>query len=522
MAQFDVPFIGVTDCLASLGKWHKEKTAIVCGERRLSYGEFNGTVNRVANALIGMGLQKGDRVAFLMGNSVESIQTMYGILKAGCVIVPLSTMVPGEVLAMMIADAGAQVLIVEAPFHQASVAIRSELSSVRTEGFCAVGFEADGWRPYQDWIEDASPREPGIGFSPNDIFNIVYTSGTTGVPKGIVQTHNARYHFAAGLANGYRIHPFSVGIISTPVYSNGTWTVLMPTLLVGATLVVMRQFSPKSLLELIQKEKCTHSIMVPSQYIVTLADPDFDRFDLSSLELLVSGSAPLRANTKTEMIQRFKCKIAETYGLSEGTGTILNPEEMEGKIGSVGKPSLGYDIRIIDEEGKELPRGEIGEIVGYGPFLLREYHNRPETTDAAIWRDESGRSYLKSGDMGRLDEDGYLYILDRKKDMIISGGLNVFASDLEGVVGRHEDVLDVAVVAVPHEKWGETPIALVIPKKGSADKTRASAEEIKEWANGQLAKYQRLTQVEFRKNFPRNPAGKILKRQLRQAYWEDE
>jgi acyl-CoA synthetase (AMP-forming)/AMP-acid ligase II len=278
----------------------------------------------------------------------------------------------------------------------------------------------------------------------------------------------------------------------------------------------MSKFDPNSFLELVEKEKCTHAMMVPTQYIVIMAQPKFDKYDLTSLEMLASGSAPLRANTKSEIIDRFKCKLVEIYGLSEGPGTMLSPEDVERKMGSVGKPVLGYDIRIINEDGQELSAGEVGEIVGYGAFLMKEYYKQPEKTAEVIWKDELGRTYLKTGDVGLLDEEGYLYILDRKKDMIISGGMNIFASDIEGIIGKHEAVFDVAVIGVPHDKWGETPIALVIPKKGS----EVEPDDIKIWANERLAKYQRVAWIEFRQDFPRNPGGKVLKRELRQPYWE--
>lgn len=205
----------------------------------------------------------------------------------------------------------------------------------------------------------------------------------------------------------------------------------------------------------------------------------------------------------------------EFYGTTEGVAIALQPEDAIRKVGSVGKPFLGNDIRIVDDQGRELPQGEIGEIVGFSSVVMRGYHNQPEKTAEAIWRDERGRAYLRTGDVGRLDEDGYLYILDRKKDMIISGGINIFASDIEGVLAKHPAVQDVAVIGIPHEKWGETPLALVVRR---AEAT-ATGEEIMEWANAQLAKYRRIAGVEFRDSLPRNPLGKLLKRELREPYW---
>ncbi len=255
--------------------------------------------------------------------------------------------------------------------------------------------------------------------------------------------------------------------------------------------------------------------MVPTQYIVTMDVAEFDHFDLSSLKTLLSAGAPLRADTKAHMLRRFGGGVYELYGLTEGIATRLRPEEMESKLSSVGTTIFGGDIRIIDEAGRELPRGEAGEIVGYSSALMRGYYKRPEETSAAVWKDEAGRAYLRTGDVGKLDDDGFLYILDRKKDMILSGGVNVFPKDIEETVARHPEVADVAVIGVPHDKWGETPLALIIRRPGSS----LTAEELTQWANGRLAKHQRLSGVEFRDELPRNALGKVLKKDLREPYW---
>jgi len=293
---------------------------------------------------------------------------------------------------------------------------------------------------------------------------------------------------------------------------------VLPVLFAGATLVVLERFEPKAFLETVARERVTHTFMVPTQYIMTLAEPDFGGHDLSSLRVMLSAGSSLRQDTKEAILARMGKGLYELYGASEGLATLLKPEQHEGKLGSVGKPVLGFDIRIIDDDGHELPRGKTGEIVGYGAGLMTGYYKKPEATAAVIWRDERGRSYVRTGDMGRFDADGFLYILDRKKDMIISGGFNVFPSDIEAVVGAHPDVSDVAVIGVPHEKWGETALALVIPREGASPDIVA----IRDWANARLAKHQRLSAVELRDEFPRNALGKVLKRSLRESYWKPE
>ena len=265
---------------------------------------------------------------------------------------------------------------------------------------------------------------------------------------------------------------------------------MLPTVFAGGTLVVMPAFDPKAFLELVQKEKATHTFMVPTQFTILLEQPDFDSYDLSSMRIWNSAGSPLRTQTKAEVIKRFNGELVELWGLTEGVATTLKPEDMENKMESVGLPLVGWDVRIIDEEGRELPRGEAGEIVAFSSFLMPEYYKLPDKTAEAIWLDAADKTYLKTGDMGKLDEDGFLYILDRKKDMIISGGINIFASDIEEVLTRHPAVQDAIVIGIPHPKWGETPIAMVIAREGVS----ISAEELIAWVNPKLAKYQRIIQ----------------------------
>ena len=229
-----------------------------------------------------------------------------------------------------------------------------------------------------------------------------------------------------------------------------------------------------------------------------------------------SAGSPLRAATKAEEIKRFSGELVELWGLTEWVATTLKPEDMETKMASEGIPPDGWDVRINDASGNECPDGEAGEIVAFSSFLMPEYYKLPEKTADAIWLDKSGKTYLKTGDMGKLDAEGFLYILDRKKDMIISGGINIFASDIEDVLTRHPDVQDAIVIGIPHEKWGETPMAVVIPIPGAS----LSEADMLAWLNPKLAKYHRLSAIEFRDDFPRNALGKVLNRKLRDPYWK--
>ncbi|RMF11161.1 MAG: AMP-dependent synthetase [Alphaproteobacteria bacterium] len=516
--RLDDPQVYLPDVWANHARYRADKTAIVCGDTRLSWKTFNGNMNRVANALKNAGFGRGDKIAVVMGNAPVTLEVMFGIVKAGACVVPLSGMLTSEQLVHLIDDCDATAVFTDDHLGHLVRPGRDKLRKVRPNGFYAVNFEAVGWQSFAERMAEASEEEPGVTYRMDDPFNIIYSSGTTGLPKGIVQTHRARQHWSYSNALEMRFHEEARALTTTALYSNGTWFMVLPPLFVGATVHILPSFDPGAFLETVERERITHSFMVPAQYIATLQHPRLNEANLSSLEMLLSAGSPLRQDTKEEARRRLTPQLYELYGFSEGFATILKPAYADTKPGSVGTPVLGFEMHIIDDDGTILPRGEIGEIVGTGGGLMKEYYNRPDATAEIIWRDDRGRTFVRSGDIGRMDDDGFLYILDRKKDMIISGGFNVFPADIEEVVGQHPAVADVTVIGVPHEKWGEVPLALVIRAKD----TSASPDEIRDWANARLAKTQRLAGVEFRDEFPRNALGKVLKKDLRQPYWTDQ
>lgn len=519
MEKFIVKNTILPDVLAGHGKWRSGKMAVICGDQHLTWGEFNLRINKVANGLIAQGLKKGDKVSLLSSNVIEMPEIIFGVVRAGGVIVPLSAMVPGEALARMIDDSDSKFVFVLDFLTDVIEPYRADLPRVSSEGFFTIGGEVKGWRSYGDLLAAASDAELAVNLNYEDLFNIMYTSGTTGVPKGILHTHFNRYQFAVLFGIDFMIDSSARCIASTALYANGTWLVFLSTLFAGGTLVIMPRFEPKEFLELVMRERCTHTFMAPTQFVVLLDQPDFKRYDLTSMRYWVTGGSAMRHDTKKAVIKELPGNLAELWGLTEGVATTIKPEDMARKMDSVGLPLTGNDIRIIDDNDREVPRGTIGEIVGCGPLLMPSYYKLPEKTQEAIWMDEKGQPYLKTGDIGKLDEEGFLYILDRKKDMIVSGGINIFSSDIEEVLSRHSDVKDVTVLGIPHDKWGETPLALVVPREGA----KTTEEEIKEWVNPKLAKYQRLSGVEFRTgDFPRNALGKVLKRFLREPYWKKE
>ncbi len=488
-------------------------TAVVFEDCRLSFREFNTRVNRLANTLSSLDVKKGDKVATILPNCLALLETYWAVAKIGAVVVPLSPLLREKALATLIQDSDTGTIIASPDFAEPLADIKHELPNVPDPRYILAGpSDLPAFQNYDEVTRRASEAEPPkteiVG---SDLYNVIYSSGTTGSPKGIVHTHNIRAVYCTLFASTFRMSPESVVLHSGSIVFNGAFVTLMPAMYLGATYVLQKTFDPRTFVETVERERVTHVMMVPSQIVALLGSPYFSAEALKSLEMVGSVGAPLHLEHKEKLTRSLPGRFYELYGLTEGFITVLDKTHYASKPNSVGPPQPFFEMRVINEEGKDLPPGEIGEIIGRGPVLMPGYYKRPDLTAQAIVD-----GWLHTGDVGYADEDGFLYLVDRKKDMIISGGTNVFPKDIEEVIVQHPAVREVAVFGIPSEKWGETPLAAVILHQPSA----VTADALRDWINERVdAKNQRVHAVAIMEEFPRSTAGKTLKRVLREPYW---
>ena len=514
-------FIDLPALVSGHARARPQAEALVCGPQRLNWADFDAQVERVAASLQREGLAARACVAICATAGIGYVVAFVGALRAGAAVAPLATSATPEQLAAMARDADARVVFVDDAVRAQQVPWPTGCRTVRLEELEGPP-RADG-----SWLCPSDTRATPVAIEPDWPFNIIYSSGTTGTPKGIVQPHAMRWaHVRRGALSGYG-HDTRT-LIATPLYSNTTLVCLVPTLGWGGCAVLMPRFDAARYLALAQAERITHTMLVPVQYQRLMAHADFDRHDLSSVRSKFCTSAPFHAELKAEVLARWPGGLVEYYGLTEGGGTcILHAHLHPHKLHTVGRPAEGHDIRLIDEQGVEIPRTPggasdgSGEVVGRSPGMMTGYHRQPALTRQAEWYDAEGRRYIRTGDVGRFDEDGFLILHDRRKDLIISGGFNIYPSDLEAVLRRHPQVADAAVVGVPSARWGETPVGFVVATVDATRDTDAQAESIRTWANAQLGKTQRLAAVRTVAELPRNAIGKVLKRELR-ARWAAE
>ncbi len=485
--------------------------AMVHDDKKIGYLELKELMRRIAAALQREGVKPGEAVAICAGTSIEYGAAFLGILLAGGAATPLAPSSTAESLVAMLRDCGAKIFFVDASVAQALEKYRSQIPAK----WVSLDGSAHG-QPFTEWLAPKGAEPKPVELKPEAPFNIIYSSGTTGTPKGIVQSHAMRWPlFRREVGWDHETEGTGVAIMSTPLYSNTTLVSFLPTLGAGGTVVLMSKFEAGKFLAMSEKHRVTHAMLVPVQYQRLMSHPDFDKFDLSSFKMKFSTSAPFSPALKADVLKRWPGGLTEYYGMTEGGGgCVLYAHENPDKLHTVGKPWPDHDIRLIDESGNEVPRGEVGEIVGRSGSMMSGYHNQAQKTRDAEWYDKEGRRYIRTGDVGRFDAEGFLQLMDRKKDMIISGGFNVYPSDIEAVLYKHEAIAEAAVVGVASEKWGETPVAFVVLRPGRTE----SGAQICAWANERLGKTQRITVVEVIPALPRSHIGKILKRELRDEF----
>ncbi|MBS4044722.1 MAG: acyl--CoA ligase [Alphaproteobacteria bacterium] len=507
MNRADALLAGNYATLSDLVRAHAEERpdhpAVIDAEGTLSYGQLASRADRVAAALQRDTARHS--VSIVSSSRNDYVAVYLGALRAGLAVAPLAPSSLPEQIVAMARDADAQHLFLDAENEQALRGVLSDLPPHR------IRLDTP---QFEQWLAPEGSKPTPVDLTPEMPFNIIYSSGTTGTPKGIVQSHGMRWlHMQR--ANLYGYDRNAVTLLSTPLYSNTTLVSLFPTMAGGGTAVLMAKFDVAKYLELAQAHHVTHTMLVPVQYSRVMAHPDFDKYDLSNFRAKFCTSAPFNAALKADILKRWPGKLIEYYGMTEGGGTcILVADEFPDKLHTVGRPAEGHDIRLITEDGKPAAPGEIGEIVGHSGAIMIHYHKQPGKTAEAEWFDETGKRFIRTGDMGRFDADGFMQLMDRRKDMVISGGFNIYPSDLEVVLRGHDAVADVAVVGVASEQWGETPVAFVVVTPGAI----VTAPELLVWANAKLGKMQRISAIEFRDQLPRSAIGKVLKRELRDEY----
>jgi len=514
VTPFPSPAPLLPEILALHGKWRGNRDAVICGDERLDWRAFCAANHRFAHGLAARGIHPGDRVGIVMGNGLSMVQALFGTLAAGAVCVPLNLSVSDDAMLAMLDDAGVRALVVTLDQLQRLDALRERLPRSLVLRVCSTQEGVGDWESLRALCDGQPTHLPAIDLDPDSPLNIIYSSGTTGLPKGILHTHRGRRDWAYDLAIALRYHGAARTLLTIGLYSNISWVAMLCTLLAGGTLVVHERFDAAAFLDTVQGQGITHTAMVPIQFQrVVLAQRKQPR-DLCSMHSMMSCGSPLHENLKRDIFAEFPCGIIELYGLTEGIITTLDPEDAEGRWQSVGKPLIGTDIAIIDGDGAYCPPGTAGEIVSRGRITMPGYWQRDAANAEACYRNADGVTWLRSGDIGYIDDEGFLFIVDRKKDMILSGGQNIYPQDIEAELYAHPAVDDVAVIGVPSRRWGETPLALVVPAQAM------EPAELLAWANERLGRQQRLAGVLMVEELPRNPNGKILKRELRKKYGE--
>ena len=489
-----------------------DKVAIVQDDRRQTWRALDARSNRVANALAAAGVGAGDRVAFLDKNGFEYFEVLFGTAKLNAVTVNVNWRLAPPEVAWIVNNAEATVFLYGGEFAPMVDQIKGDLPS--------VGTFVDLSAAYEGWLSD-DDTDPGVQPTGGDIAFQLYSSGTTGMPKGVMLSNDNLFALLPDAASIWGFSDAMVSMVAMPLFHIGGSGWAMAGMYYGGTSVIVRELDPAALIDLIGTERITHAFLVPAVFQFMLLMPNANDGDYSSLEMLVYGASPISEEVLTGSIKTFGCQFAQAYGLTETTGVIVTllPEDHDPdgpnkhRLRSCGKPNSNVELKIVDPTtGAEVPVGEVGEILTRSNQNMVGYWRNEEGTEAAFVDGD----WFRTGDAGYLDEDGYLYIHDRMKDMIVSGGENVYPAEVENALMKHPGIADVAVIGVPDDKWGEVGKAMVVKAEGQ----EPSEADILGFAREHLAGFKTPKSVDFVDSIPRNPSGKVLKKELRAPFWE--
>ncbi|MDO8721219.1 MAG: long-chain-fatty-acid--CoA ligase [Syntrophales bacterium] len=509
----------LSDLLMRNVRNNPHKTAVVCRETQtsLSYREFNDRVNSLLNGFHDLGVKKGDRVAVLYHNCHCYTELFFALAKGGIVIVPIDFRLKGKEISFLINNSGAVAAITGGEYLEA-LPPPADIPTVRK--IICIGKASPGMVGYEDLIASHSSLEPQVDVKENDLATLYHTSGTTGVPKGVMMTHKNLISIATNTLIAFRVNHDDITLHTSPFSHAAPIWPLMIHFYMGGSNVLLKKFTPKAVFETIEQERITTWNSVPVMLIQLLNYPDSRCYDLSSLRWISYGAAPMPVEILKKALARFGPIFIQVYGLTEAYPVTLLPredhilgatEEKMKRLGSCGKELINCEVRVVNEAGDNVAPGEKGEIITRGDHVMEGYWSLPEETSAAI-----RNGWLHTGDLATVDAEGYIYIVDRKKEIIITGGENVSPREVEEVIYMHPAVAEAAVIGVPDEKWGEMIKALVVLKEGK----KAAAEEIMDLCRNNLAGFKKPKAIEFLDSLPHTPSGKVLKRELRERYWK--
>ena len=499
------------------GTTRSDSTCLIEGERTLTWGQMYERAQRVASGLAAAGVGEQDRVAFLDKNGIAHFDVFFGSALLNAVSVDVNWRLAAPEVEYIVNDSQAKVLVVGPDFVPILDAIESNLTSVTTILVIGGHTKHEDW---ESWVSRQATGDPNVGSADDDVAFQLYSSGTTGRPKGVMLTNHNFFALLPLAKDMWELSPEAVNMIAMPLFHIGGGGWAMAGMYEGCSSVIVRDLDPSLIIKLIADKRITHGFVVPAVLQFMLMVPGAAEADYSSLKVLVYGASPISEEVLAQSVRVFKCKFWQAYGLTETTGAIVNlapaDHDPDGpnkhRLRSCGLPGPGVEVRIVDTDTlADCPQGAVGEIWIRSPQVMKGYWRMPEETAKSI----TPEGWFRSGDAGYLDADGYLYIHDRVKDMIVSGGENVYPAEVENVLMSHPAIADVAVIGVPHEKWGETPKAVVVRKPG----VETSEQEIIDFARERLAKFKCPTSVDWVEALPRNPSGKILKKDLREPYW---